>query len=103
MLEIWLMNFRAIKSSALYYCKTLQTDLKVSGSMRVWLSPWYELRALGRCSTQDLSSHAVVVATVYEPRSETENFGIKMGVTRVFESHWGLNYIEWLRVARAAC
>jgi hypothetical protein len=62
----------------------LTLDHRLNDAMRVWLSPWYEYWALGRSSTQDLSSNGVVTATVYEPRSESKNFGINIGVSWVF-------------------
>jgi hypothetical protein len=65
----------------------LTLDHSLNETMRVWLSPWYEYWALGRSSTQDLTSNGVVTASVYEPRSETENFGINIGVTWMFGLH----------------
>jgi len=65
----------------------LTLDHRLNESMRVWVSPWYEFWALGRSSTQDLTSNGVVTASVYEPGSDTENFGINIGVTWIFGFH----------------
>ena len=65
----------------------LTLDHRLNESMRVWISPWYEFWKLGRSSTRDLTTKGVVTASVFEPRSETENFGINIGVTWVFGVH----------------
>jgi hypothetical protein len=59
-------------------------DHQLSDTMRVWISPWYEFWELGRSSTRNLTSNGIVTGTVFEPRSETENFGVNIGVTWLF-------------------
>ena len=65
----------------------LTLDHRVGDTMRVWISPWYEFWELGRSSTRDLTSNGMVTATVFEPRSETENFGVNIGVTWLLGLH----------------
>lgn len=65
----------------------LTLDHRPGNTMRVWVSTWYEVWELGRSSTRDLTSSGIVTATVYEPRSETENFGINIGVSWLLGSH----------------
>jgi hypothetical protein len=59
----------------------LTLDHRLGDTMRVWISPWYEFWELGRSSTRNLTSNGMVTGTVFEPRSETENFGVNIGVT----------------------
>lgn len=59
----------------------LTLDHRLGDGMKAWISPWFEYWELGRSSTQDLTSNGVVTASVYEPRSETKNFGVNIGVT----------------------
>jgi len=57
----------------------LQRDLGKSTSL--WLRPWFEYWELGRNAESDLLSHGIPVGTVFEPDSETSNFGISLGVS----------------------
>jgi hypothetical protein len=59
---------------------TLTLDRRLNNRMRVWVSPWYEFQELGRSPTRNLTSNGIVTGTVFEPRSETENFGISIGL-----------------------
>lgn len=61
-------------------------DHRFNNTMRAWISSWYETWELGRSSTQDLTSSGLATATIFEPRSETENFGVNMGVSWEFGS-----------------
>ena len=62
----------------------LTLDHRLGKEMSVWVSPFYEFWELGRSSTQDLARNGVATATVFEPRSETKNFGVNIGVTWMF-------------------
>ena len=53
---------------------------KMSGSTSLWLTPWYERWELGRSKDKDLYQSGVPVGTVWEPRSETHNYGVNFGV-----------------------
>jgi len=44
------------------------------------LMPWYERWDLGRSSVKNLYRDGVPIGTVWEPRSETSNYGISLGV-----------------------
>lgn len=46
----------------------------------LWLAPWYEYWKLGRSADADLFRNGVAVGTVFEPRSETRNSGVTIGV-----------------------
>jgi hypothetical protein len=62
------------------YRVNLMFDRKLGRGKTFWLMPWYEYWELGRSSDTVLSSNGVPVGTVFEPRSETGNFGIGLGV-----------------------
>jgi hypothetical protein len=49
-------------------------------SATLWLAPWYEYWKLGRSTNADLCRNGVVIGTVFEPRSETRNSGVTVGV-----------------------
>jgi hypothetical protein len=46
----------------------------------LWLMPWYERWDLGRSRDKDLYRNGDRIGTVNEPRSETHNYGITLGV-----------------------
>ncbi len=48
--------------------------------MTLSLSPWYEYWQLGRSADEPLLSGGVPVGSVYEPRSESHNFGIQLAL-----------------------
>jgi hypothetical protein len=49
------------------------------------VSPWYEYWKLGRSADADLYSNGVLVGSVFEPRSETRDFGIDLSLFWQFE------------------
>jgi hypothetical protein len=59
----------------------LTLDRRLNNRMRVWVSPWYEFQELGRSPTRNLTSNGIITGTVFEPRSETKNYGIAIGFT----------------------
>jgi hypothetical protein len=48
------------------------------------LEPFYEGWDLGRSDTERLTQGGVAVGTVFEPRSETRNFGVNLGLAHTF-------------------
>jgi hypothetical protein len=61
---------------------SLLLERQVDAGLSLWVSPWYEVWKLGRSAEKVLQQGGVNTnATVYEPRSETENFGFNIGVT----------------------
>jgi len=65
-----------------------ETAFKVSIAVRrqmgrrasLWLMPWYERWDLGRSGYKDLYRNGDQFGTVNEPRSETHNYGITLGI-----------------------
>ena len=53
---------------------------KMGGGASLWLTPWYEYWELGRSSDADLYRNGEPIGTVWEPRSETHNYGVNLGV-----------------------
>lgn len=53
---------------------------KMAGGTSLWLMPWYERWELGRSKDADLYQNGVPVGAVWEPRSETHNYGVNFGV-----------------------
>lgn len=61
---------------------SLALERRVGSTLSVWVAPWYESWKLGRSADRVLrQGGAATGSIVYEPRSETENLGINMGVT----------------------
>jgi hypothetical protein len=59
---------------------SLAVQRQLGGGASLWLSPWYERWDLGRSKDKDLYLNGVPIGTVWEPRSETRNYGISLGV-----------------------
>jgi len=59
---------------------SLALHRKLTGSTSFWLMPWYERWDLGRSSVKNLYRDGVPIGTVWEPRSETSNYGISLGM-----------------------
>ncbi len=57
----------------------------LSRNLSIEVSPWFEYWALGRSDNKNLTSNGVVVGSVFEPRSETHNWGID------FNLQWRFN------------
>jgi len=53
---------------------------QLGNGAHLWLMPWYERWDLGRSKVADLYRDGAVIGTVREPRSETHNYGISLGV-----------------------
>jgi hypothetical protein len=54
---------------------------QLTGNASLWLMPWYERWDLGRSKTKDLyRDGAYLGKEVHEPRSETHNYGVSLGV-----------------------
>ena len=58
---------------------TYEKRLDASTTLRI--VPWFEYWELGKSRTVPLTSNGVVVGTVFEPRSETRNAGIDIGLS----------------------
>lgn len=67
------------------YRVNLRFDRELDANKSFWLSPWYEYWELGRSADSVLTSNGTPAGTVFEPRSETSNFGITMGVTWILD------------------
>jgi hypothetical protein len=59
---------------------SLAVHRQLGGGTSLWLSPWYERWDLGRSKVKDLYSNGDLIGAVNEPRSETHNYGISLGV-----------------------
>jgi hypothetical protein len=59
---------------------SLTLHRKLGGGASLWLMPWYEHWDLGRSSVKALYRNGDPIGTVWEPRSETRNYGISFGV-----------------------
>lgn len=59
---------------------SLTLNRKLGGGVSLWLMPWYEHWDLGRSSIETLYRNGASIGTVWEPRSETRNYGISLGV-----------------------
>ncbi len=59
---------------------SLALHREVDGRTSLWLMPWYERWDLGRSKVKDLYGDGVYLGKVQEPRSETRNYGISLGV-----------------------
>jgi len=59
---------------------SIAVQRQLGNGARLWLMPWYERWDLGRSKVADLYRDGVPVGTVREPRSETHNYGISLGV-----------------------
>jgi hypothetical protein len=58
---------------------------QLTGGASLWLSPWYERWDLGRSKVKDLYRDGDSIGTVWEPRSETHNYGISLGLQWQFD------------------
>ncbi|MCU7916636.1 MAG: porin family protein [Candidatus Thiodiazotropha sp. (ex Gloverina cf. vestifex)] len=58
----------------------LTLNRQVGESTSFWVAPWYEYWKLGRSNNTALYSNQIQIGSVFEPRSETRNFGINLGV-----------------------
>ncbi|MCU7851054.1 MAG: hypothetical protein KZQ80_02455 [Candidatus Thiodiazotropha sp. (ex Monitilora ramsayi)] len=56
-------------------------DRQLNRSTTFWVSPWYEYWELGRSNDAPLFSNGIQVGTLFEPRSETRNFGVNLGLS----------------------
>ncbi|MEN8166122.1 MAG: hypothetical protein ABFR65_01430 [Pseudomonadota bacterium] len=63
----------------------LAIDWQLATAMTLWLAPWYEYWELGRSADAELLRNGVSIGTVFEPRSETRNAGITVGVIWRFD------------------
>lgn len=59
---------------------SLALHRKLGRRASLWLMPWYERWDLGRSKVEDLYRNGVPVGTVMEPRSETRNYGVSLGI-----------------------
>ncbi len=59
---------------------SLAIDWQLGTAVTLWLAPWYEYWKLGRSADAELFRNGVSIGTVFEPRSETRNAGITVGV-----------------------
>ncbi|MCU7812157.1 MAG: hypothetical protein KZQ77_13100 [Candidatus Thiodiazotropha sp. (ex Notomyrtea botanica)] len=59
----------------------LTLDRQLSRSTSFWVSPWYEYWELGRSNDAPLFSNGIQVGTLFEPQSETRNFGVNLGLS----------------------
>jgi hypothetical protein len=59
---------------------SLALHRQLGGDTSFWLMPWYERWDLGRSNIDDLYRNGILIGTVNEPRSETHNYGISLGV-----------------------
>ena len=48
------------------------------------LEPYFERYEFGRSATSTLTSNGAPVGTVFEPRSETVNYGLTVGISTFF-------------------
>lgn len=55
-----------------------------SPSTHITAEPYMETRELGRSATTPLTNGGVTTGTVYEPRSESRNFGLMIGINHHF-------------------
>ncbi|MDH3560181.1 MAG: hypothetical protein OEN52_04415 [Gammaproteobacteria bacterium] len=58
----------------------LTLEKKLDGKSSYFISPWFEYWELGRSRTGHLLQDGIVVGTVFEPMSETRNFGVNIGL-----------------------
>ena len=63
----------------------LTIDRKLDDTKAIWLTPWYEHWKLGRSNDSVLFSNGVPAGAVFEPRSETDNYGISIGMRWQFD------------------
>jgi hypothetical protein len=66
------------------YKVSLEVRHQLGGRTSLWLMPWYERWDLGRSRTEDLYRNGDRIGTVHEPRSETRNYGVSLGVRWLF-------------------
>lgn len=58
----------------------LTLENRLDDRFRYFISPWFEYWELGRSRTEPLLQDGIIVGTVFEPMSETRNFGVNIGL-----------------------
>ncbi len=58
----------------------LSLENRLDDRFRYFISPWFEFWELGRSRTEPLLQDGIIVGTVFEPMSETRNFGVNIGL-----------------------
>jgi hypothetical protein len=58
----------------------LTLENRLDERFRFFISPWFEYWELGRSRTEHLLQDGIIVGTVFEPESETRNFGVNIGL-----------------------
>jgi hypothetical protein len=58
----------------------LTLENRLDERFRYFISPWFEYWELGRSRTEPLLQDGIIVGTVFEPMSETRNFGVNIGL-----------------------
>lgn len=63
---------------------TLALQRNLGHGKTLWLKPWYEYWKLGRSADAALLSNGIRAGTVFEPDSETRNYGVNIGLSWIF-------------------
>ena len=66
------------------YYVDIPVTYRLTANWSAVLTPWYEYSAIGQSNTVNVTYNNNVIGRAYEPASTTHQFGVRLGIARLF-------------------